>query len=1154
MKQTTTCLLTRYAMHTLVLTAALLLSAAGLKAQQTPGGKEVEVTLKTKGLTLAKVFGQIEQQTGLNFIYDERELKTKLTAVYDLPQGTTRLSRLLELISKQSGLHFERVGKTIAVHNGSEKVAANAHAEPEILAGRVIDAANQGPLAGATIEVEETKQSAITNEDGQFHIPGLKPGQYHITVSYVGYQRVRIAATTFPATQEGKGLDIKMQIGNSLDDMVVVGYGTVKKKDLTGSVGKVNMDDLNKAPVSSFDQALAGRLAGVMVASNEGQPGSPINIVIRGNNSITQDNSPLYVIDGFPIENPDNNVLNPDDIESIDVLKDASATAIYGARGSNGVIIITTKRGKMGAPVLRYSGYYGEQQNIREIPVMSPYEFVKLEQEIGVSDLDSTYLANGVTVDDYKNVKGIDWQSKLYRTSPMMNHYVSLTGGTDKTHYAMSGELFNQDGIIINSGFKREQLKMSLDQTVDKRLRTGVNILYTYTQTYGTQPSALSNSSMNNLLYSVWGYRPAEPLKPSSETGDDFEDALTDGLVNPGTDYRINPLLDAQNELRRRNINNIIGNAYAEYSVLKDLKLRVTAGINKTIQRNDAFNNSNTRSGNPAGIYGVNGTITYYQTTNWLNENTLTYDKRFGENHRLNLLAGWTMQGNDYQTYGLSANHLPNETLGLNGLNQGTPQPVASYESQWSLASGLARVNYSFMDRYLLTASFRADGSSKFRNNNQWSYFPSGAVAWRIINEAFMKPLRFVSDAKLRASWGITGNNRVSEYATYASLGFPLNDYYSFGNELTNGSAPTGLASEDLKWENTAQTDIGLDLGFLKQRLSLTIDYYKKITSNLLLNAQLPPTTGYGSAYKNVGRTSNQGLELALNTVNITTSKFTWSTSLNISFNRSRVLALTQNQQTLTTNMSWDSFYGDPLYIAMLGQPVGQFYGYIWDGVYQYSDFNKLPNGTYVLKDNVPNNGNTRANIKPGDIRYRDINGDNVVDANDKTVIGRGFPIHFGGITNNFRYANFDLNVFFQWSYGNDIFDANRLNFENGNKSYLNQYASFENRWTPEHTNTRIPRASGQYGYMYSSRVVENGSYLRLKTAQLGYTLPAGVAKLLHITSCRFYVAGQNLWTLTRYKGSDPEVSIAYSALTPGFDYSSYPRARTATFGLNITF
>jgi TonB-linked SusC/RagA family outer membrane protein len=1126
--------------------SAVFLLAACLQVHAR--GFSQKLSLSRQNVSLEQVFKEIRKQTGYLFFYDLEWLQKAKPVSVDVKNAT--LKEVLDHCLADQPLTYSIVDKTIvlSVKEEPKRPAVTAAVLAEVH-GKVLNATTKEPIDGVTITVRGQSRGGRTNAKGEFTISNATPGMV-LVFSYVGFTTYELKVTDVD-----KPLNILLEIdAKGLENVVVVGYGSVKRKDLTGSVSQVSMEDMSKAPVRSFEEALAGRMPGVQVASTEGQPGAATTIIIRGNNSITQDNSPLYVIDGFPIENPDNNILNPNDIESIDVLKDASATAIYGARGANGVIIITTKKGKDGPPVVRYSGYYGLQQNNKTIPVMSPYEFVKLQKDIGVSDLNDTYLANGVTLEDYKNVEAVDWQNKLYRDASMMDHSLSMTGGSARTKYSVSGNLFDQDGIIVNSGFKRYQGKMSLDQYINDKVKVGGYIMYTNTKRTGMIPSSLSGSSMNNLLYSVWGYRPVMPLKPSKPVSEDYQDELLDDMVNPTTDYRMNPIIIAENEYRLKNNNNLIANAYAEYAILKNLKLRVTGGINKNSQRNDAFNNSKTRSGNPSSAYGVNGSILYYETTNWLNENTLTFDKRFNSDHKINAVAGLTMQGNRFEFNGTSANLLPYESLGLSGLGYGTPQPVYPTLAEWSLVSALSRVNYTFKDRYLFTASFRADGSSKFRKANQWSFFPSGAFAWRLINEPFMKDLTFLSDAKIRASWGVTGNNRIDEYATYGMVDFPISAYYSFNNALQQGAVLAKMASEDLKWESTAQTDLGFDVSFFKQRLSLTVDYYKKTTSDLLLNALLPPTTGYTSAYKNIGKTSNEGLEIGLSTVNINNKDFSWNTSFNISFNRSKVVALTQNQESIVSTMGWDSWYSSvPLYLTKLGQPLGQMYGYLSDGVYQYEDFDKLANGNYLLKDNIATNGNTRSAIQPGDAKYRDLNGDKVVNDYDRTVIGRGFPVHIGGFSNNFKYRGFDLNIFFQWSYGNDIINANRLNFENGNKTYLNQFQSFQARWTPENTNTTMPRAGGQYGYVYSTRIIEDGSYLRFKTAALGYTLSSKLLRNIKMKSCRIYVAAQNLYTWTKYTGSDPEVSIGYSVLTPGFDYSSYPRARTLTVGLNVS-
>lgn len=1126
--------------------SAVFLLAVCLQVQAI--GFSQKLSLSRHDASLEQIFRDIRKQTGYLFFYDLDWLQKAKPVSIDVKNAT--LNEVLDRCLLGQPLTYSIVDKTIvlSLKEEPEKIVVNNALFADVH-GEVRHAQTKEPIEGVSVSIKGQVRGTRTNAKGEFVVKGVEPGTV-LVFSYVGY-----VTHEAKVTDVNKELNIVLELDSkNLDNVVVIGYGTVKRRDLTGSVAQVSMEDMSKAPVRSFEEALAGRLPGVQVASTEGQPGSAINIIIRGNNSITQDNSPLYVIDGFPIENPDNNILNPNDIESIDVLKDASATAVYGARGANGVIIITTKKGKDGPPVIRYNGYYGLQQNINTIPLMSPYEFVKLQKEQGVSDINDTYLANGVTLEDYKNVEGIDWQKKIYRDASMQDHGLSMSGGTPKTRYSVSGEIFDQEGIVINSGFKRYQGKISLDQVINDKLKVGGYVLYTNTKRTGMIPSNLSGSSMNNLLYSVWGYRPVNPINPAKAVSGNFEDELGDDMVVASTDYRLNPVIIAENEYRLKNINNLIANGYAEYAILKNLKLRVTGGINRNMQRNDAFNNSKTRSGNPTTAYGVNGSIMHYETTNWLNENTLTFDKRFNSEHKINVVAGVTVQGNRYESNGTSANLLPYESLGLAGLGYGIPQPVVPEVTEWSLVSGLSRVNYTFKDRYLFTASFRADGSSKFRDNNKWSYFPSGAVAWRLSSEPFMQDISFLSDAKVRASWGITGNNRVSEYATYARVDFPISSYYAYNNALQQGAVLSTLANPELKWENTTQTDVGFDAGFFNQRLTLTVDYYKKTTKNLLLNAGLPPTTGYSSAYKNIGKTSNQGLEFGLSSVNINNGDFVWNSSFNISFNRSKVEALAQNQESITSAISWDQWYASvPLYITKLNQPLGQMYGYIADGVYQYEDFDKGTNDSYILKDIVATNGNARTSIQPGDIKYRDLNGDKVVNDYDRTVIGRGLPIHIGGFSNNFRYRNFDLNIFFQWSYGNDIVNANRLNFESGSKTYLNQFASFGSRWTPENTNTSVPRAGGQYGYIYSTRIIENGSYLRFKTAAIGYTLPAKFMRNIKLKSCRFYFSAQNLFTWTNYTGSDPEVSIGYSALTPGFDYSSYPRARTLTAGLNVS-
>jgi TonB-linked SusC/RagA family outer membrane protein len=1004
------------------------------------------------------------------------------------------------------------------------------------------------PLAGVSVVVKGTAKGTSTAADGSFSIDAKERDM--LEFSMIGYQKrgVRVG--------KNQNINVVMEIEAAVgNEVVVVGYGTQRKKDLTGSVASVPVEDMLKAPVKSFDEALAGRVAGVQVNSNDGQPGSGFNITIRGQNSLTQDNSPLYVVDGFPIEGANNNAINPADIESIEVLKDASASAIYGARGANGVILITTRSGKKGKPTIDYSGNYGFQQNIKTMDLMDPYEFVRLQSELNLPIAKSLYLDSvGRTLDSYKTIKSIDWQDQLFRNGPIQQHNISLGGASDNTQYIISGSINNQEGLIINSGFKRYQGRMSVTQKVTDRLKVYANFNYSNIQANGVVPTSGTNSATNNLLYSTWGYRPV------AGSGNNLAGVLFDPDIDGSNDYRVNPIISSNNELRNAATNNFIANSYAEYKINKSLTFKVSGGITNNLRRNDLFYNSLTYYGNPSsagGVNGVNGSVIFTQTTSWLNENTLTYKTKFNNYHNLNILAGVTFQGDRFSRYGSAAIQVPNESLGLNGLDEGVPQRIDAQSSDSKLESFISRVNYNYKSKYLATLSFRADGSSKFSPGKRWSYFPSGSFAWRMSSEDFMEKLEFVSDAKLRIGYGITGNNRVGDFSYLSVLGMPAGSPYAFNNSINLGAIPISLGNPDLKWESTSQANIGYDLIFFNYKLSITADIYRKTTYDLLLNADLPYTTGYDNAFKNIGKVRNQGLEFSVVNTNISNKNFKWTSSLNISFNQSKVLELNQNQESMTSSLGWDnSFSSTPLYIAKLNQPIAQFYGYVFNGIYQLEDFDVASNGAYTLKGTISDNGNVRSSIQPGDIRYKDLNGDGVVNAKDQTVIGRGQPIHTGGFNNDFSYKNFDLNLFFQWSYGNDIYNANRMIFE-GNmlaKLNLNQFADYADRWTPENPSNTLYRVNGQGPKVYSSRVIEDGSYLRLKTVSLGYNFDAKLLRKIKLKTLRLSASAQNLITWTNYSGVDPEVSVRNSALTPGFDYSAYPRGRTIVFGLSTSF
>lgn len=1034
-----------------------------------------------------------------------------------------------------------------------------------LVKGTVKDNLGEG-VPGASVQVKGTSQGTITDLDGKFSI-NVPNKNTTLVISFIGYITVEVKADS----QKPMVITLREDT-KTLDEVVVVGYQEVRRRDLTGSVAKANLDDVLTAPVASIDQALGGRIAGVNVTSGEGMPGGTMNIVIRGNNSLTQENSPLYVIDGFPVEDASaTSTLNPSDIESLEVLKDASATAIYGARGANGVVIITTKKGKVGKAQLSYDGSFGVQHVTRTIPMMDAYEFVKLQNEMYPATTASSYFMTHEgkkwSQEDYRNIDQYNWQDEIFQAAWQHNHTLRLAGGTEGVRYNASLSYFDQNGTLLETGYERMQGRMN---TVVRRGKLNMSLTTNYSRAIqtGSTPSETSYSGMNNLFYSVWGYRPVtSPDTPLSV----LMDSAMDNSVDASNDYRFNPILDLKNQYRKNYTNNLQMNGFAEYEVLKGLKVKVSAGYTLDSRKQDQFNNSKSRYGGPTSTDKVNAQVVRYERLTWLNENTVTYQTNFKKKHYLNVLAGITFQNSDYEFYSFRTTHIPNESLGMAGMSEGQAGTTASTKSSWAMLSYLGRLTYNYKSKYYATASFRADGSSKFNKQNRYGYFPSASLAWTFTEEEFMKPLkRVISNGKLRLSWGLTGNNRIGEYDYYAllaALKSRVGSYTSSNsipsavypfNGMSNlvGTVPISLSNSDLKWETTEQWNLGLDLGFFDERLGITMDIYRKTTKDLLLEASIPTSSGYKFGTKNIGKVRNDGLELSLNTVNIKSRDFKWSTNFNISFNKNEVMALSENQIARTSAAQFDQNYnGQQSYIAKIGLPMGMMYGYIYEGTYKYDDFNKSGN-SYSLKAGVPH-FSTEPNTQPGMPKYADLNGDGVVDSNDRTVIGRGLPIHTGGFTNNFEYKGIDLSIFFQWSYGNDIMNANRLFFESSNNRSreLNQYASYANRWTPENPNSDIPAATNSSSNrVISSRIIEDGSYLRLKNVTIGYTFPAKLIKKYKIDKARVYVAAQNLWTCTGYSGYDPEVSVRNSAMTPGLDYSSYPRAYSISLGINLGF
>lgn len=1020
------------------------------------------------------------------------------------------------------------------------------------ITGTVTDETKE-TVIGANITVKGTTIGTISDVNGKYSIE--VPNQKAILVfSFIGYTTREIPVG------KNKVIDVVMkEDGVMLNEVVAIGYGSAKKGDLAGSVAKVDMEELNKTPVASFDQALGGRVAGVQVVSGDGRPGAAANIVIRGSNTVSDnsDGSPLYVIDGFATDDPNAAAYNPSDIESMDILKDASATAIYGARGANGVIIITTKRGKESAPRVTYDGYFTWQEEPQFLDIMNGKQFMKLQTEmLTEKELNDTYfsyseaLGRKRTLADYDYIPYYNWQDEVYRGAPMTSHNVSLSGGSKNTRYSSSISYYNQQGVIINSSYESLKARLTLDQNITKAIKFGATMNFANNLSKGSAPSQSGGGTSQYYLYQVLAYRPVTYNE---------KDDLINNMVDESGNYPYNPMKTVQNSYDQTRTRQLNLNTYLTWDIIKNLTFKATFNYTWRQDVRRVFYNSDTYQGDPQySASGVNGNFSDKDRNSWSNEYTLSYKRRFGD-HNLTGLLGASLSSDRTTVMGAGSGLITWESLGFWGLDSGTPRSIVTTSVESKLMSYFARFNYDWKSRYILIATIRADGSSRFPYN-KWGYFPSASFAWRLSDEPFMNlEDTFVSNLKLRVGWGATGNNNT--YNDYASsVLYATNQNYAFNNMLSSAIYNSQIGNKNLKWETTYQTNIGLDFGFFNNRINGEIDIYNKDTKDLLLYAEVPGSLGFSSVQQNIGSINNRGLEFSINTVNFVggKGKFKWTTNFNISFNKSKVTGLSDGQESryssvITTNN----------YICKVGHPLSEMYGYVYDGVYQYEDFNEVAPGQYVLKPEIPNNTEVRSNIQPGSVKLKDLNGDGKVTAEDQTIIGHGLPIHTGGFTNNFEWKGFDLSVFFQWSYDNDVINYNRTRLESLNSKHTNQLASAANHWTPRTVNPDGTVTEGNYtNYLCApnrsltnintDREIEDASFLRLKNVQLGYSFPTKMLKNMKIRSLRVYVSAQNIWTWTKYTGYDPEVSTRNSAMTRGFDYSSYPRTRSYTFGIKL--
>lgn len=1050
--------------------------------------------------------------------------------------------------------------------------------------GVVIDEVDESPLIGVTVMEVGTQKGVITDMDGNYSIT-VKDENSRLSFTYIGKE-----AKTVRVGNRRK-VDVTMgDQANELNELVVIGYGSAKKSDLTGSVASMKASAIEESRSASFTSALAGKIAGVMAIQNGGDPGAGINIKIRGASSVSAGTSPLYVIDGVLMENSQSEVsgasrmgdtsldpmalINPNDIASIEVLKDASATAIYGSRGANGVVIITTKSGtKDGSTQLSFSADAGfdllpqkrtyalsgaEYENYMRLRFPLPADFVPGESTLAGN------TALGWNPDGTPKITGINrvWQDEIFRLGVSQNYNISLRGSSKKNTYAFSLGYYDKTGIVKNSDMNRFSYSMKAESTVNNYLKLGMNLSGSVMVNNGIVNA--TNQTQSNIFTQMLIFRP-------NITDREIEDS-TDA-VDPGSSWN-NPITNLNSVVQRTDARRTQGTAYVIVTPSKHWTLRSTIGGYMTDAKSKNFYPSTSGMGRVDKGRASHGVA---RTTNLLNENTLTFMKTFNEIHAVNVLGGITFQRTIFDnltttTTGLEIESLDEESLKF-GANILPPENSYSY---YSLMSYLGRINYTLKSRYLFTASFRADGSSKFPKGNKFSYFPSGAFAWKMNEEAFLKNVKEIDQLKLRLSYGRTGNQSIN---TLAALAMMSKKYYSFntaqgttGSPIINmGVIPGTIGSDKLRWETTDQYNVGVDLSLFNSRVNFTADLYYKYTTDLLITEQLPGISGYQSVVRNIGSVVNKGLELNLGTVNMNTKNFTWTSDLNISFNKNRVKNIGSGDRIpITPTAIMQGHFLDVFYVRE-GYPIGAMFGYKTDGLYQCRDFSDFydANGTFIsdkaqqkaIYDNIKgNNGQftlregvvSRGNaVEPGYLKLKKQGEGDVITSDDKVYLGSNEPKFFGGFTNRFSYKNVELSIFLQFSYGNKLFNTNHAMLR-GYNNYNIEQQYYDNMWTIDRQNAPLHIYSDNIGRQTATELqAEDASYLKIKEISFSYRLPKKAMRHLGVKGAKVFVSGINLFTFTKYSWYDPEFSST-NPLTGGLDKYSYPTARTFNAGFSI--
>lgn len=1085
----------------------LLMTIAMLQVQAE--GIAQTVTLSLRNTPLDKAFNEIRKQTGYTFLYTDEQLSIAKTVTLQVQNAP--LDKVLEQCFRYQPLTYAMSGKTIIVKRKAPVVTTISIAEDITIKGRVTDDKGD-PVAGATIQVKGTGKGVVTNENGEYEI-SVANADAVLIISSLGFDEQEVAVkgrTAIAVTLEAAP--------SSMKEMVVIGYGEQKKGTLTNAITTVSSASFREQPVNRLDQILQGRAAGVQVTNATGAPGGSVRIRIRGSNSINGDNGPLYVVDGFV--GADFSSINPEDIETLQVLKDASATAIYGSRGSNGVIIITTKKGVKGSLKVNFTARFSSAEVLKKLDLLNAAEFAETVNAHAQAS-GTTLPFTTAQIDEFKVKGGTNWQDEIFRNAGAQEYLLNLAGGTDKGNYFISGNYLNQDGVINNSYLKRYTLRSNINAKLSEEVSAFLNILGSYST---SQNIDIPADGPHSPLAQAITWSPTVPVR-TPMGGYTVADPVSSVFFNPAA------LTTDQLTVTERMLANVMGGF--KYRIIPGLYLNLQLGANYLGYENKSF---------ASKVVNSNTSTTSLRSNKELrlqNTNTLSYRKTFNGGHSLDATAVMEYQQSTYNFMGVGSSNLNYESFMWNNIGLGTPGNPSSGYSKWALFSLMGRVNYAYKDKYLLSATIRRDGSSKFADDNKYSYFPSASIGWILSDESFIQDLDVFSSLKVRGSWGLTGNQGVEAYST-------LSSYSNRVASFTNSASQTGIVlgnigNPDLKWETTEQKNIGLEAGILNGRISLTADYFIKDTRDLLLDETLPMYLGGNVITRNTGEVQNKGFEFAIEAAVFDKGAVTWTSWFNASFVRNRVISSGQraiifdpNNRKIGGGMSPQSEF-----VVMPGQPLGAIWGLTYLGTWKPGEEGKA--GPY--------------GAKPGDSRYLDKNGDNVIDASDYGVIGTGVPTTTLGWNNTVSYKGISLNVFFHAMLGFDKLNYNKAAaMYHGGDAREATYVDIKYRYIPGVNETSdIPAfSSTNRNFTQSTRFLEKADFLRLKNLSLSYEIPRKA--LGNKAGLRLFVSATNLWTLTNYTGIDPEANSAAGDIRQGIDYGSYPNARTFTGGCTLSF